>query len=275
MTDQTSNTNTPLEPSPLPHLLLHITPTRNLPNLLKSLKHSDDSLSVLRSSQTQNHPKVTLRLQSPDTQSLGMRTALAWHREQLLEARLMQDQKNRQRMEDGMRPVRQLTTCSHALEGADPSSTVMDMTPPRLRRQLRRQHPYQSDLDPYHPQAWQRLISAVRTPSCWSISCPEPSKKTTKIPLKYRQPIQHQLPKGWVYAEDAEGVGAKRLDDPLTYQLDHPLTRAQHCQLQGRQAASRHQRQEGLSTTEEGLTSLSPSQTDTDETLQPVSSGST
>jgi hypothetical protein len=264
----------PLEPPLEVHLWLDISPTQTLLELLKSLPYSDTSLSILHPSQTPNHRKVTLRFRSPDVNSLGMRTALAWHREQIQVARLRWDLRNAQRLKDGMVPVTKQVmekmTCVHAHEDADPSPTATDI-PHRLHHKRRHPHPYLSNLDPHHPQAWQQLTSTVKTSRHWLLTCPEPSTKSTKMPMKYRHPIQKGLPKGWVY-EEATEVEDGGLLDPQSYQLTSPLTCARNCQLD-KQCANSHLLPLGASSiTMEGLTSPSRSLTDMDGPSQHASS---
>ena len=68
---------------------------------------------------------------------------------------------------------------------------------------------------------WQLFASRVKTPSRWSINCPRPSSKTTKMPAQYRLPT---LPKGWRYEDDVEEVKQESLDSLATTLLDHLAT---------------------------------------------------
>ena len=172
-------------------------------------------------------------------ESLGMRTAREWHREQLLQARLRMEQRNAQRLKRGQIPTTLTTslTCDHACEDAAPDTIATDI--PHHRDPNNPQRPY-----PFHPDhypstslrelrsdrvdnlprsipTWQLFASRVKTPSRWSISCPWPSNKTTKIPMQYRLPT---LPKGWRYEDDVEEVKQESLDSLATELLDHLAT---------------------------------------------------
>ena len=154
-------------------------------------------------------------------ESLGMRTAREWHREQLLQARLRMEQHNALHLKRGQIPTTLTTslTCNHAREDVGLGTTAMDT--PLHRNPDDPQRPY-----PFHPGhypnmslrklrsdrvdnlprsilTWQLFASRVKTPSCWSISCPRPSKKTMKILKQYHLPT---LPKGWRYEDDADEV---------------------------------------------------------------------
>ena len=150
-------------------------------------------------------------------ESLGMRTAREWHREQLLQARLRMVQRNALRLKKGQIPTTLTTslTCDHAREDAGLGTTAMDTplhhdpdNPQRPYPFLPGHYPHTSlrelrsdqvDNLPRSLPTWQLFASRVKTPSRWSISCPRPSSKTTKIPTQYRLPT---LPKGWQYEDD-------------------------------------------------------------------------
>ena len=110
-------------------------------------------------------------------------------------------------------------------------------------------------------------------PQHWHINSSGHLVKTTKILLKYRQPIPREklLPKGWVYDEDAEAVKTEELTNPSLYELTRPrLTRTQR-QLEER----RRQLRRVTSTTGELTTSPSLSPTTTGDLCLPNSSKST
>ena len=167
---------------------------------LRSTKPSDSCHSVLRLSLAVNLPTTTMPasilFRSPIPESLGMRTAREWHREQLLQSCLWWQERRQQRIKEGLTPTTLTTSriCDLAQEDADLLNTATDI-PPRHQHQ----HPYLSDLDPFQPDAWSTLTSIAQKPQCWSIDCPASSRKTTKIPLHFHRPT---LPKGWVYQED-------------------------------------------------------------------------
>ena len=177
-----------------------------LPLSPRSTKPSNSCHSVLRLSLVENLPRpktdasASIVFRSPIPDSMGMRTAREWHREQLLQYRLRWEERCRQRIKEGLTPTTLTTSriCDLAQEDVALLNTATDIPPHH-----RRQHPYLSDLDPYSPDAWSTLTSTVRKQHVWSIDCPLSSKKTTKIPLRFRRPT---LPKGWVYHEEPEEV---------------------------------------------------------------------
>jgi hypothetical protein len=100
--------------------------------------------------------------------------------------------------------------------------------------------------DPFRPTAWRDLTSVVRRPRRWQLASPPVSGKTTKMPLRFRQPPTTEkssresspkvlvsqpppLPKGWVYAVEEVGKEVKaELTDPNLYQITNaPVTRSQ------------------------------------------------
>ena len=203
------------------------------------LTPSGGSSCTLQPSSAANRPKLSLKFPSPMPESLGMRTAREWHREQLRQARLRMEQRNVLRIKRGQIPTTLTTslTCDHAREDVGLGTTVMDT--PLHRDPDNPQCPY-----PFHPghypntslrklrsdrvdnlprslPTWKLFASRVKTPSRWSISCPRPSSKTTKIPTQYRLPT---LPKGWRYEDDVEEVKHESLDNLATMLLDHLAT---------------------------------------------------
>ena len=194
---------------------------------------------TLQPSSAENRPRLSLKFPSPMPESLGMRMAREWHREQLLQARLRMEQRNAQRIKRGQIPTTLTTslTCDHAREDAGHGTTVMDTPLHRDPNNPQRPYPFhpghypnmslrelQSDRVDNLPRSlltWQLFASRVKTPSRWSISCPWPSSKTTKIPTPYRLPT---LPKGWRYKSDAEEVKQEPLDYLAAELLDHLAT---------------------------------------------------
>ena len=214
-------------------------PIQTPSNLQRSLTPSGGSSCILQPSSAENRPRLSLKFPSPMPESLGMRTAREWHREQLLQARLRMEQRNALRLKRGQIPTTLTTslTCDHAREDAGPYTIATDT--PLHRDPDNPQRPY-----PFHPghypntslrelrsdrvdnlprslPTWQLFASRVKTPSRWSISCHRPSSKTTKIPAQYRLPT---LPKGWWYKDDVEEVKQESLDSLATGLLDHLAT---------------------------------------------------
>jgi hypothetical protein len=100
--------------------------------------------------------------------------------------------------------------------------------------------------DPFRPMAWRDLTSVVRRPRRWQLASSTASSKTTKMPLRFHQPMttgrssrgslpkdlaSHltSLPKGWVYTTEEVGAAVKaEVTDPSQYLMpDAPLTRSQ------------------------------------------------
>ena len=214
-------------------------PTQTLSNPQRSLTPSGGLSCTLQPSSAANRPKLSLRFPSPMPESLGMRTAREWHREQLLQARIRMEQRNTLRLKRGQIPTTLTTslTCDHAHEDAVLNTTAMDI--PLHRDPDNPQRPY-----PFHPghypntslrelrsdqvdnlprsiPTWQLFASRVKTPSRWSINCPWPSNKMMKIPARYRLPT---LPKGWQYEDDVEEVKQEPLEHLAGALLDHLAT---------------------------------------------------
>ena len=217
-----------------------------------------------------------------------MRTACEWHREQLLQARLRMEQRNALRLKRGQIPTTLTTslTCDHAREDAGLGTTVMDT--PRHRDPDNPQRLY-----PFHPghyphsslrelrsdrvnnlprslPTWQLFASRVKMPSRWSINCPRPSNKTTKVPTQYRLPT---LPKGWRYEDDVDEVKQEPLESLAGTLLDH-LATTPHTESS---AENRHRSssQRTLRSTRGTRRYPSPSLTDSVARCQPGTSGST
>ena len=220
-------------------------------------------------------------------ESLGMRTAREWHREQLTQARLRMEQRNALRLKRGQIPttLTMSLTCDHAREDAAPGITAMDT--PLHRDPDNPQRPY-----PFHPghypntslrelrsdrvdnlprslPTWRLFASRVKTPQRWSISCPRPSNKTTKMPTQYRLPT---LPKGWRYEDDVDEVKQEPLDSLVTTLLDHLATTPHEESSAGSQRRSSSRRI--LRSTRGTRRYRSPSPTDSGVQRQPDMSGS-
>ena len=213
--------------------------TQTPSNPQRSLTPSGGLSCTLQPSSAENRPKLSLRFPSPMPELLGMRTARAWHREQLLQAHLRMEQRNALRIKRGQIPTTLTTslTCDHACEDAGLGTTVMDTPLHRDPNDPQRPYPFypshypntslrelRSDRVGNLPRSiptWQLFASCVKTPSRWSINCPQPYNKTTKIPTRYRLPT---LPKGWRYEDDVEEVKHESLDSLATELLDHLAT---------------------------------------------------
>jgi hypothetical protein len=164
-----------------------------------------------------------MKFQSPLPQSLGMKTARAWHQEHLALVRQRFDEKNRRRIAAGHIPVRHPYLTTHTAPSAPDQENTATAIPP-LRTQhspsQHPQHPYLSQLQPFRPTEWRHLTSIVRKPRRWQLDSPLHSNKTVKIPLKYRHHTQSKpkLPKGWVYVDEEVEAGVKEeVTDPCKY----------------------------------------------------------
>ena len=262
-------------------------PTQTPQNPPRSLTPSGGLSCTLQPSSAANRPRLSLKFPSPMPESLGMRTAREWHREQLMQARLRMEQRNALRLKRGQIPTTLTTslTCDHAREDAALDTTAMDI--PLHRDPDNPQRPY-----PFHPghypntslrelrsdrvdnlprslPTWQLFASRVKTPQRWSISCPQPSNKTTKIPTQYRLPT---LPKGWRYEDDVGEVKQESLDNLATTLLDHLATTplAESSAESRRRSSSRRT----LRSTRGTRRYRSPSPTDSGVQRQPDMSGS-
>jgi hypothetical protein len=107
--------------------------------------------------------------------------------------------------------------------------------------------------DPFRPTVWQDLTSVVRRPRRWQLASSTASSKTTKMLLRFHQPMTTEkslrrssrrdlascptsLLKGWVYETEEVGAVVKaEVTDPSRYLMpDAPLTHSQLksvCQL--------------------------------------------
>ena len=235
-----------MSPTPSTALLLDLSlptaptsPTQTPSSPPRSLTPSGGLSCTLQPSSATNRPKLSLKFPSPMPESLGMRTAHKWHREQLLQARLRMEQRNALRLKRGLIPTTLTTSliCDHAREDAAPDTIATDTPLHRDPDNPQRPYPFhpghypntslrelRSDRVDNLPQSlptWQLFASHVKTPSRWLINCPRPSNKTTKIPTQYRLPT---LPKGWRYKDNVEEVKQEPLDRLAAMLLDHLAT---------------------------------------------------
>src|ERR1700677_565664 len=127
---------------------------------------SDVAASTLQPSQHPNMPRVVLRFNVPIQDSVGMITARAWRREQLIAARKRWDRINAQRIQEGHLPM---TYHSHTLRDSatsvmDPSNIVTDIPPQNHSPSDPENHP-EALMPPFHhPDAWSTLTSIVKRP---------------------------------------------------------------------------------------------------------------
>ena len=235
-----------MNPTPSTALLLDLSlptnpmsPTQTPQSPPRSLTPSGGLSCTLQPSSAANRPRLSLKFPSPMPESLGMRTAREWHREQLLQACLRMEQRNALRLKRGQIPTTLTTSliCDHAREDAGLGTIAMDTPLHRDPNDPQRPYPFhpghypntslrelrsdRADNLPRSLPTWRLFASRVKMPSRWSINCPQPSSKTTKIPKQYRLPT---LPKGWRYEDDVEEVKQESLDNLATTLLDHLAT---------------------------------------------------
>ena len=211
-----------------------------IPSSLPRLLTPSGGLScTLQPSSATNRPRLSLKFPSPMPESLGMRTAREWHREQLLQAHLRMDQRNTLRVKKGQIPTTLTTslTCDHAREDVGLDTIATDIPLHRNPDDPQRPYPFhpghyphttlcelqsdQVDNLPCSLPTWQLFASRMKTPSRWSINCPRPSSKMMKILTQYCLPT---LPKGWRYEVNMDEVKRESLDNPVMELLDRPVT---------------------------------------------------
>jgi hypothetical protein len=236
-------------PSTLPSLFLDLSQPR--PPRLTSLLCFDSSEStpqhpsLLTASGPLTKPLKRLLFRSPLPKGEGIKQALNWNREQLLDLRRLWELRRQRRIDAGLVPMaRPPHMISDSALGVENRTNIVTDTPP-----LSRTHPLTSPLEsqcgpPFSPTAWRGLTSIVRKPQRWQVASSMPLK-TTKMPLQFRQPTTKQtslrassrrvsastplsLPKGWVYVpEEVEVKVEAEVTDPSRYQvLGAPLTRS-------------------------------------------------
>jgi hypothetical protein len=180
----------------------------------------------------------------------GVRQALAWNREQLVDLRHLWELRQQRCFDQGLIPMTCLPMMisDTALAVGNNENTAMG-TPllSQTPHSISPLTPLESHCqDPFRPTAWRDLTSGVRRPRRWQLASSPASSKTTKIPLRFRQPtttgknsresLQRDLascltllPKGWVYAtEEVDAAVKAEVTDPSKYLMpDAPLTHSQ------------------------------------------------
>jgi hypothetical protein len=238
------------------------------------LSHPMASVSLTR-------PTTRLLFRSPLPKGEGIKQALEWNREQLLDLRRLWELRRQRRIDQGLIPMaRPPHLISDAALGVENRTSIATGTLPSSQtpRSTSPLTPLESQCqDPFRPTAWRNLTSVVRRPRRWQLASPPVSGKTTKIPLRFRQPMttgknsqglspkasasqRRPLPKGWVYAVEEVGAEVKaEVTDPALYQITSaPVTRSRlhHAEM----LADPHRRLRRASSITEGRrTSLSAS----------------
>jgi hypothetical protein len=248
-----SSISPPYNPSALllPSLVLDL--SLRPPQPLMSLPCSDNSgftplpLSHPTASVSLTRPTKCLLFRSPLPKGEGVKQALAWNREQLLDLRRLWELRRQRRIDQGLVPMTHPPTMisDAALAVGNSENTVTD-TPHSfpIHHSTSPQTPLESHCqDPFRLMAWRDLTSVMRRPQHWHLASSTVSSKTTKMPLRFRQHTTTEksscgsslrglalnsmsLPKGWVYATEEVGAEVKaEVTDPSKYLMpDAPLT---------------------------------------------------
>jgi hypothetical protein len=245
-----SNPWTPPLPSLVLDLSLHLPQPQTLQLCSASSGFTPLPLSHPTASALLTRPTKHLLFRSPLPKGEGVKQALAWNREQLLDLRQLWEQRRQRRIDRGLIPMTQTPTMisdtALAVGSNENTATVTPLssqTPPSTSHLT----PLESHCqDPFRPTAWRDLTSVVRRPRRWQLASPPVSGKTTKMPLRFRQSATTEksshgllpkalasqpppLPKGWVYAAEEVGKEVKaEVINPSLYQITSaPLTRSQ------------------------------------------------
>jgi hypothetical protein len=169
-----------------------------------------------------------------------MRQAQSWHRAQLLGLQRLWELRRQRQISAGLIPMaRPPAVISDDVLGVENNNNTVMATPHSFLTPLLTspQHNLESQhKEPFQPTTWCNLTSIVHRPQCWQVDSSIPSNKTTKIPLKYRQPTttrgssrvslqkdlvsrRPRLPKGWVYTmEEVHSEVKTEVVDPDQYQ---------------------------------------------------------
>jgi hypothetical protein len=193
-------------------------------------------------------PAKRLLFRSPLLKGEGVKQALAWNREQLLDLRHLWDLRWQRRIATGLIPMAQPPSMisDDALDAENRISIAMGtlQSSPILPSNSHLPNLDSQCSNPFQPTAWRGLTSIVHRPQCWQLGSSTPLK-TTKIPLRFHHPttmaekslkssrrasgsVLLSLPKGWVYeAEEVSTEVKAEVVNPTRYlMLDAPLTRS-------------------------------------------------
>jgi hypothetical protein len=236
-----SLTSPPCSPStpPLPLLFLDLSLLPPQPQTSLPCSGSSESTPPLPSHLTANAPlnKPTkcLMFCSPLPKGEGIKQALAWNREQLLDLRRLWELRRQQCITNSLIPMAQppLMISDSALGVENRTSTATGT--PLSSQTLCSTSPLDSQCGPpFSPMAWRGLTSIVRKPQRWQVTSSTPSK-TTKMPLRFCHPTtmaeslrtsslrasglkKPSLPKGWVYTPEEVRTEVKaKVADPDRY----------------------------------------------------------
>jgi hypothetical protein len=230
-----------------PVLILDLSLHPPQPLTLQPCSDSSESipqpLSPPMASAPPTKPTKCLLFHSPLPKGEGIKQALAWNREQLLDLRRLWELHRQHQVEARLIPMTHPPMMiSDAALAVGNSENIAMATPPLYPIPHLTSHLDSQCGGPFSPTAWQGLTSIMRRPQRWQVASSTPLK-TTKMPLWFRHPMTTEgsspaslpkdlglkkpwLLKGWVYA--AEDVSVKveaKVADPHSYlNLDAPLT---------------------------------------------------
>jgi hypothetical protein len=245
----------------LPSLVLDLSLHPPQPLTLPPCSDGSGSTPLLLSHPTASTPLTKpmkcLLFRSPLPKGKGIKQVLAWNREQLVDLRHLWELRRQWCVDRGLIPMTHPPTMisdgvlaaasnENIATGIPQSSLTLHSTSPLTPLKSHCQ-------DPFRPMAWRDLTSVVHRPRHWQLASLTASSKTTKMLLRFRQPMTTEkslhgssrrdsvshpmsLPKGWVYETEEVGAVVKaEVTDPSKYLMpDAPLTRSQLksvCQL--------------------------------------------
>jgi hypothetical protein len=244
------NLSTPSLPSLVLNLSRHPPQPLMLPLCSDNSKSTPLPLSHPMASVSLTRPTTRLLFRSPLPKGEGIKQALAWNREQLLDLRRLWELRRQRRIDRGLIPMAHPPhLISDAALGVENRTSTVTVTLPSSQtpRLTSLPTPLESQCqDPFRPTAWRDLTSVVRRPWRWQLASPPVSGKTTKMLLRFRQSattaknsqesspkasasLPRPLPKGWVYAVEEVGAEVKaEVIDPTQYQITSaPVTHSQ------------------------------------------------
>jgi hypothetical protein len=129
---------------------------------------------------------------SPLPKGKGVKQALAWNREQLLDLRQLWKLHRQHCVSTGLIPMTQPPPMiSDSVLGVENKINTVTAIPPSSQIPLLTS-PLKSQCGPpFQPTAWRDLTSVVCRPRHWQVASLTLLNKTVKIPLKFRLPMCH------------------------------------------------------------------------------------
>jgi hypothetical protein len=223
----TSPPCSPLTPLP-PPLFLDLSqpsplPLTSLPcsgNSGSTLPHPSHQMASAPLSKLQKH----LLFRSPLPKGKGIKQALAWNWEQLLDLRRLWELRQQRQIDNGLIPMaRPPLMISDAVLSVENRTSTATVTP--LSSQTPRStSPLESQCGPpFSPTAWRELTSIVRKPQRWQVASSMPLK-TTKMPLQFHQPT---ITGKKLHASSPKGLGLGMSQFPLA--LSQRMRRTRSC----------------------------------------------